>query len=104
MRNQLIISNNNNNINNNNDENENNNNNTNNNNNNTNNNNNEDENFENGNKRNRTDPGPEHSESDFSEAIMAAASSTEWLQINLPLSTVGQYIGTYVRTLLSSSV
>ena len=66
--------------------------------------NNDDENFENGNKRNRTDPGPEHSESDFSEAIMAAASSTEWLQINLPLSTVGQYIGTCVRTFLSSSV
>ena len=101
MRNQLIISNNNNNniSNNNDDDNENNNNNNSTNNTNNNNNNNEDENFENGNKRNRTDPGPEHSESDFSEAIMAAASSTEWLQINLPLSTVGQYIGTYVRAL-----
>lgn len=49
------------------------------------------------NKRNRPNSGgnetpPENTESD-ADSLISAASSTEWLQINLPVETIGEYIG-----------
>ena len=39
-----------------------------------------------------TDPSPETTEID-TETLIASASSTEWLQINLQVQQIGQYIG-----------
>jgi hypothetical protein len=47
-----------------------------------------------------SDPSPENTEID-TETLIASASSTEWLQINLQVQHIGQYIGEASLTSLS---